>query len=59
MFPSHDEALYLCGVCLIQMERLEAAVERLTKVSEEYPLKHNALLLASIAYNKMGKHGLR
>lgn len=26
VFPSHDEALYLCGVCLIQMERLEAAV---------------------------------
>lgn len=41
------------------MERLEPAVERLTKVSEEYPLKHNALLLASIAYNKMGMYNLR
>jgi outer membrane protein assembly factor BamD (BamD/ComL family) len=58
-FPSHDEALYLCGVSEVQLNKYYEAIERFDKISNAYSLKRNALLFTSIAYNKLGNSHLR
>jgi tetratricopeptide (TPR) repeat protein len=54
LHPKHSEALYLCAVSLLHVGRAEQAIDRLSAISDEYENKANALLLAAMAYNKLG-----
>lgn len=54
MHPRHNESLYLCAVSLLHLGRSEEAIEKLMSISEEYENKANAMLLAAMAFNKLG-----
>lgn len=54
MHPRHNDALYLCAVALLHLARPDDAIHKLTAISEDYENKPNALLLAAMAFNKLG-----
>jgi thioredoxin-like negative regulator of GroEL len=54
LHPKHNESLYLCAVSLLHVGRADQAIDRLAAISDDYENKANALLLAAMAYNKLG-----
>lgn len=52
--PRHNDSLYLCAVSLLHLGRPDDAIEKLAAISEDYENKPNALLLAAMAFNKLG-----
>ena len=54
LYPKSNQALYLCGVACLQINRSEEAISRLKLVTQEFQNHANSVLLTAMAINRLG-----